>query len=83
MAVARTARGIVVSASLAVIGSFLAICFMKKAMPVLCTQAQEARGWPLGLGGCWGAAGGKTHPVGSPAGRFLGGWSGGLLGAVA
>jgi hypothetical protein len=43
MAVART-EGNCRNSKSGGIGSFFAICFMKKAMPVLCTQAPRRRG---------------------------------------
>jgi hypothetical protein len=73
MAVARTAGGIVVTASLALSDLYLVICFMRKAMPVLCTQApREARDGPLAWGLLWGAAGGQTRTSGAARGRLAG-----------
>jgi hypothetical protein len=75
MAVARTAGGIVVTASLALSDLYLVICFMRKAMPGLCTQApREARDGPLAWGLLCGVRQGAKR---APAGPLGGDWRGG------
>ena len=69
MAVART-EGNCRNSKSGGIGSFFATCFMKKAMPVLCTQAPRRRGdGPL----VWGAARGQRRTSDRARGR-LAGW---------